>query len=131
MKVAHSCPTLRNPMDYTVYGILQARILEWVAFLFSRGSSQARDQTQVSCIQADSLPAEPQGKPTNCKGRKFKIKKPLFLGCSYFYSFTCGWSKPLPGLPPHLRVSGTQPGAGPKSLIHSSVLLKDIQLHPG
>ena len=35
---------------YTVYGILQARILEWVAFPFSRGSSQARDQTQVSCI---------------------------------------------------------------------------------
>ena len=37
-------------MDYTVYGILQARILEWVAFPFSRGSSQTRDQTQVSCI---------------------------------------------------------------------------------
>ena len=34
-------------MDYTVYGILQARILEWVAFPFSRGSSQPRDQTQV------------------------------------------------------------------------------------
>ena len=100
VKVAHSCPPLCNPMDYTVYGILQARILEWVAFLFSRGFSQPKDQTQVSCIQADSLPAEPQGKPTNCKGRKFKIKKPLFLGCSYFCSFTCGWSQPLPGLPP-------------------------------
>ena len=37
-------------MDYTVYGILQAKILEWVAFPFSRGSSQARDQTQVSLI---------------------------------------------------------------------------------
>ena len=34
---------------YTVHGILQARILEWVAILFSRGSSQSRDQTQVSC----------------------------------------------------------------------------------
>ena len=34
-------------MDYTVHGILQARILEWVAFPFSRGSSQPRDQTQV------------------------------------------------------------------------------------
>ena len=39
---------LRNPMDYTVHGILQARILEWVAFPFSRGSSQPRDWTQVS-----------------------------------------------------------------------------------
>ena len=36
--------------DYTVHGTLQARILEWVAFPFSRGSSQPRDQTQVSCI---------------------------------------------------------------------------------
>ena len=37
-------------MDYTVHGILQARILKWVAFPFSKGSSQPRDQTQVSCI---------------------------------------------------------------------------------
>ena len=37
-------------MNYTVHGILQARILEWVAFPFSRGSSQPRDQTQVSHI---------------------------------------------------------------------------------
>ena len=37
-------------MDYTVHGILQARILEWVAFPFSRGSLQLRDWTQVSCI---------------------------------------------------------------------------------
>ena len=50
VKVAQSCPTLGNPMDYTVHGILQARILEWVAFPFSRGSSQPRDRTQVSCI---------------------------------------------------------------------------------
>ena len=42
--------TLCDPMDYTVHGILQARILEWVAFPFSRGSSQPRDQTQVSHI---------------------------------------------------------------------------------
>ena len=37
-------------MDYKVHGIFWARILEWVAFPFSRGSSQPRDQTQVSCI---------------------------------------------------------------------------------
>ena len=41
-------PTLCNPTDYTVHGILQAKILEWVAFPFPRGSSQPRDQTQVS-----------------------------------------------------------------------------------
>ena len=40
--------TLCEPMDYTVHGILQARILEWVAFPFSRGSSQPRDWTQDS-----------------------------------------------------------------------------------
>ena len=50
VKVTESYPTLCNPMDYTVPGILQARILEWVAFPFSRGSSQPRDQTQVSCM---------------------------------------------------------------------------------
>ena len=49
MKVTLSCPTLCDPVDYTVRGILQARILEWVAFPFSR-RSQHRDQTQVSCI---------------------------------------------------------------------------------
>ena len=50
VKATQSCPILCHPMDYTVYGILQARILEWVAFPFSRGSSQPRDQTQVSHI---------------------------------------------------------------------------------
>ena len=50
LKFAQSCPTLCDPMDYTVHGILQARILEWVAFPFSRRSSRPRDQTQVSRI---------------------------------------------------------------------------------
>ena len=51
--VAQSCPTLRDPMNYSppgssVHGISQARILEWVAISISRGSSQAGDQTRVS-----------------------------------------------------------------------------------
>ena len=50
VKVAQSCPTLCDPMDHTAHGILQARKLEWVAFPFSRGSSQPRDQTQVSSV---------------------------------------------------------------------------------
>ena len=53
MLVAQSCPTLCKPMDCSpqgssVYGISQARTLEWVAIPFSRGSSWPRDQTQVS-----------------------------------------------------------------------------------
>ena len=64
--VIQSCPTLCNPKDcslpgFSVLGILQARIMEWVAIPFSRGSSQPRDQSWVSCLlqwQADSLPPE-------------------------------------------------------------------------
>ena len=53
--VAKSCPTPGNSMDYSlpgsfVHGIFQARILEWVAIFFSNGSSQPKDQTQVSSI---------------------------------------------------------------------------------
>ena len=68
---AQSCATLCDPMDYSlpgssVHGILQARVLEWVAIPFSRGSSQPRDGTHISWVplhllhllhwQADSLP---------------------------------------------------------------------------
>ena len=47
---SHSVVSLCNPKDYTVHEILQAKILGWVAFPFSSGSSQPRDQTQVSHI---------------------------------------------------------------------------------
>ena len=50
MKVAQLYLTLCDPIDYTVHGIFQARILEWVAFPFSRGPSQPRNRTQVSRI---------------------------------------------------------------------------------
>ena len=50
VKVTQLYPTLSDPMDYTFHGILQSRILESVAFPFSRGSSQPRDQTPVSHI---------------------------------------------------------------------------------
>ena len=55
VKVTQSCLTLCDPMHCSppgssVHGILQARMLEWVAIPFSRASSQPRDQTQVSCI---------------------------------------------------------------------------------
>ena len=54
-EVAQSCPTLCDPMDYSLPGSsvhvsFQARILDWAAISFSRGSSQPRDQTYVSCV---------------------------------------------------------------------------------
>ena len=51
VKVAQSCPTVGDPKDSTVHGILQARVLEWVAFPYSRGSSQPKDQAQASHIE--------------------------------------------------------------------------------
>ena len=47
VKATLTCLTLCDPVDYKVHGIPQARLLEWVAFPFSRGSSQPRDRTQV------------------------------------------------------------------------------------
>ena len=50
VKLAQSCLTLCDSLVYIVHGIVQARILEWLAFLVSRESSQPKDQAQVSCI---------------------------------------------------------------------------------
>ena len=55
VKVPQSCLTLCDLIDYAVHGILQARILEWVAFPFSRGSSQSREQIQFSHISGQIL----------------------------------------------------------------------------
>ena len=63
VNIAQLCPTLCNPMDYAVHGILQARILEWVAFPFSRESSQLGIEPRSPVLWVDSLPAESQGKP--------------------------------------------------------------------
>ena len=65
MKVTQPCSTLYDPMGYTVHGILQARILEWVAFPLSRGSSQPRDRTQVFCIASGFFTSWATGKPEN------------------------------------------------------------------
>ena len=56
-------PSLCKPMDCSlpgssIHGIFQARVLEWDTISFSRGSSRSRDQTQVSCLQADALQSE-------------------------------------------------------------------------
>ena len=49
MKAIQLCLTLCDLLDYTVHVILQDRMVEWVAFSFSRGSSQPRNWTKVSC----------------------------------------------------------------------------------
>ena len=87
-EVARSCPTLCDPMDCSppgssIHGILRARILEWVAISFSRGSSQPRDRTQVSHIS----------------GRCFNLwatweglmNKPFFLVLYKFLFILCFW----------------------------------------
>ena len=53
-----------SPLGSCVHGILQARILEWVAISFSRGSSRPRDQTHISCLADAFFTAEPPGKPS-------------------------------------------------------------------
>ena len=67
---AQLCPTLCDPMDcsppgFSVHGILQTRILKWVALSFSRGSSRTRDGTNAyPALAGGCLPLEPPGKPT-------------------------------------------------------------------
>ena len=79
MKVTQLCQTLCNPMDYTVYGILQDRILEWVAFLFYGDLPNPGMEPRSPSLQADSLPAEPQGKLKNTGVDSLSILQGIFL----------------------------------------------------
>ena len=63
VKFVQSCPTLCDPMNYIVHGILQARILEWGALPFSGDLLNPGIEPRSPALQVDSLPAEPQGKP--------------------------------------------------------------------
>ena len=67
VKVAQSCPTLCDPMDYTVHGILQAKILEWVAFSFPGHLPNPGIKPRSPALQVNSLPAEPPEKPKNTR----------------------------------------------------------------
>ena len=73
---AQSCPTL---CDYTVHGILPARILEWVVFPFSRESSQPRDWTQVSCIADGFFTSWATGKPKKTGVGSLSLLQWIFL----------------------------------------------------
>ena len=87
VKAAQSCWTLCNRIDYIVHGILQARILEWVPFTFSRGSFQPRDRTQVSRIAGGFF--------TSWATRKARAKDRWWLMWKKQYSkmliTECGW----------------------------------------
>ena len=101
-EVAQSCLTLCNPVDCSlpgssIHGILQARILEWVAISFSRGSSQPRDRTLSPALEADALTSEAPEKPdisflsgSECFGRCFQHSSSYkCLGAQfYFYIVT-------------------------------------------
>ena len=103
VKVTQYCSTLCEPMDYSVHGIFQVRILDWVAFPFSRGSSQPMDriaggfftswttrealrllpnpgtEPRSPILQAYSLPSEPPGKPMNVGVGSLSLLQGIFL----------------------------------------------------
>ena len=79
VRVAQSFLTPCIPKYYTVHGFLQARILEWVAFPLSRGSSQPRDWPRSPTLQADSLPAEAQEKLKNTGVGSLFLLQRIFL----------------------------------------------------
>ena len=87
-EVAQSCQTLCNPMDCSlsgssVYGIFQARVLEWIAISFSRGSSRPRNRTQVSCIAGRRLyHLSHQGSP-----KRLRVNITIHVNMCSRYSF--------------------------------------------
>ena len=84
--VAQLCLTLCDPMHCSppgssVHGILQTRMLEWVAIPSSRGSSQPRNRTQVSCVAGRHFTSEPPGKTMNQKDLPYGLA--ILLVCTY------------------------------------------------
>ena len=80
VKVAQSCPTLCDLMDCTVHGILQARILEWVAVPSPGNLPNPGIEPSSPALQVDSLPAEPPGKPSmNSTKFSSSVKNSLLL----------------------------------------------------
>ena len=94
VKVAELCPTLCDPMHCIVRGILQARTLEWVAFPFSRGSSQSRDWTQVSRIAGGFFTSWATGEALISPQIKLQFTSLTSLTWYIFISVdTLGWEK--------------------------------------
>ena len=84
-----------NPPVSSAHGILQARILEWVATSFSRGSSRPRDQTCVSCLAYGFFTTKPPGKPSYHLYDKWNLKNDtneliyVYTGISFLYKPPC------------------------------------------
>ena len=78
VKVIQLCPIFCDPMDYRVHGIFQARILEWVAFPFSRDIPNPGIKPRSPVWQVDSLPAEPWEKPKNKEVGSLSLLQQIF-----------------------------------------------------
>ena len=93
-EVAQSCPTLCDPRDcslpgFSVHGIFQARVLEWVAISFSRGSSWPRDRPQVSCIAGRRF--------TLWATRDYYAKTSFILITEFLVTLkVCAWGRTVP-----------------------------------
>ena len=79
VKVAQLYPTLCNPMDYTVHGFLQAGVLEWVTFHSPGDLPDSGIKPRSPTLQADSLPAESQGKSKNTGVGNLPLLQGIFL----------------------------------------------------
>ena len=79
MKVAQLCPTLCDPVDYTVHEILQARILEWKLFPSPGDFPKTEIELRSPTLQVDSLPAESQRKPKNTEVGSLSLLQGIFL----------------------------------------------------
>ena len=79
VKVTQSFLTVCDPMDYTVHEILQVRILEWVAFPFSRDLPNPGIKPRSPTLQVDFLSTEPQGKPRNTGVGSLSLLQQIFL----------------------------------------------------
>ena len=94
-KLLQLCLTLGNPMDSSppgssAHGILQVRIIEWLAMPSSRGSSLPRDQTRISCgscIAGRFFTSDPPGKPNNGNDNDKKTIASALVGISLYWVF--------------------------------------------
>ena len=79
VKVTQSCPSLCDLIDYTVHGILQGRILEWEPFPSPGDLPNQGIEPKSPTLQAHSLAAEPQGKPSTPLGTSCKWNHSIFV----------------------------------------------------
>ena len=79
MKITQSCLTICDPLDHTVHGVLQARTLEWAAFPSPLDLPNPGIKPRSLALQAESLPAEPEGKPKNTGVGSLSLRQWIFL----------------------------------------------------